>query len=71
MRNTLESSKYFTPIAWTVVILFALFTYSLTLRLERSLSSLEEKTNALEQAVRENATTKPQEKTDADLQTIP
>lgn len=40
MNNTLESYKIFPYVAWTLVIGFALFTYSLTMRLEAELSDI-------------------------------
>ena len=60
MNNTLESHKFFPYVAWTLVIGFALFTYNLTInvqreladigggidRLEAKLDTLEAKTNA-------------------------
>jgi hypothetical protein len=42
MNNTLESYKVFPYIAWALVIGFALFTYSLTLRLEQDLIALDD-----------------------------
>lgn len=40
MHNTLESSKFFPYIAWTLVVGFAVFTYLLTVRLQDQLSDI-------------------------------
>jgi hypothetical protein len=55
MNNTLESHKFFPYVAWTLVIGFALFTYNLTINVQRELADigggidrLEEKLNTLE-----------------------
>lgn len=44
MKNTLEGSQLFPYIAWTAVILFALFTYSLISSIKESTAYLAEKT---------------------------
>lgn len=58
MNNTLESHKLFPYIAWTLVVGFALFTYSLTLHLnesfddiDTSVQNLEDRVEALEQRI--------------------
>lgn len=51
MNHTLESHKVFPYIAWTVVILFAVFTYNLTTRLHAQLSDLGDETDQLEAQV--------------------
>jgi|GEM_PF-975295 len=40
MKNTLESSKAFPVVAWTLIIGFALFTWTLTLHLQSELSDI-------------------------------
>lgn len=56
MNNTLESHKLFPYIAWAIVIGFAVFVYTLTLRVQNELevigdgvSRLEERIGALEE----------------------
>lgn len=44
MKNTLEGSRLFPYIAWSAVILFALFTYSLISGIKESTAYLAEKT---------------------------
>ncbi|MFZ2253436.1 MAG: hypothetical protein WAW13_04725 [Minisyncoccia bacterium] len=53
MNNSLESSKFFPYIAWTVVIGFALFTYMLTVRLQTELSDISSGVERLEQKLNE------------------
>jgi hypothetical protein len=55
MNHTLESHKFFPYIAWTIIIGFAFFTYSLTLRMQTdlqdiniSIDNLEEKINNMD-----------------------
>ncbi len=48
MNNTLESSRFFPVIAWTLVIGFAFFTYSLTTRLQSELSDIGDGVSRLE-----------------------
>ncbi|MDC1205460.1 hypothetical protein N8083_01270 [Candidatus Pacebacteria bacterium] len=52
MKYTLEGHKLFPYIAWTVVLGFVVFTYTLTIRLSDATSSLEAKTEATVSAVR-------------------
>lgn len=58
MNNSLESSKFFPYVAWTVVVLFALFTYSLTMRLQSELSNINNGIDRLEQKIN-NLETQP------------
>ena len=51
MNNSLESSKFFPYVAWTTVVLFALFTYSLTMRLQSELSNINNGIDRLEQKI--------------------
>ena len=51
MNNTLESSKLFPYIAWTVVVLFAIFTYTLTSNLYAELDGLSQESDSLEAQV--------------------
>jgi len=51
MHNTLESSKYFPYVAWTLVIGFALFTYTLTLRVADEMNSIDTSIQDLETRV--------------------
>jgi len=53
MKHTLEGHKFFPYIAWTLVIGFVLFTYTLTIRLTEATNSLETKTQATVTAVQE------------------
>lgn len=46
MNFTLEKHKFFPVIAWSLVIGFVFFTYSLTLRLSDTADILGEKTQA-------------------------
>ena len=48
MNNTLESHKAFPYVAWTVVILFAGFTYSLASGLQDNLDLINQDTQVLE-----------------------
>ncbi len=58
MHNSLESSKFFPYVAWTLVISFALFTYSLTMRMQEELSSIGDGVERLEQKINEMETQK-------------
>lgn len=58
MHNTIESSKYFPYVAWILVISFALFTYSLTLRMQEELSSISDGVERLEQKINDMDTQK-------------
>ena len=51
MHNSLESSKFFPYIAWSVVIGFAIFTYSLTIRMQTELSDIGDGVDRLEQKI--------------------
>lgn len=51
MKNTFESSRFFPHIAWTIVICFALFTYTLTIRLERDISYIDSDVNTLSERI--------------------
>ena len=58
MQHTLESYKVFPYVAWTLVVGFALFTYSLTRQLEQNfetfdtnLADIETRLQNLEQRV--------------------
>jgi hypothetical protein len=51
MKNTLEGSKFFPYLAWSAVILFALFTYSLIAGIKESTALLTEKTKENEAAM--------------------
>ncbi len=51
MKNTLEGSKFFPYIAWSVVLLFTLFTYSLVSGIKESTAFLAEKTKENEAAM--------------------
>lgn len=51
MNNTLESHKLFPYVAWTLVVGFALFTYTLTTQLHGNVGSLGEKVDDLEDRV--------------------
>jgi hypothetical protein len=48
MNNTLESNKFFPYVAWTLVIGFAIFTYSLTTRVEQELTYISDGVERLE-----------------------
>ncbi len=48
MNNTLEGHKLFPYIAWTLVIGFALFTYSLTMRFQADLEEIATGINRIE-----------------------
>lgn len=48
MHNTLESSKLFPFIAWSTVIGFAFFTYTLTLHLNAELDTISADMSSLE-----------------------
>lgn len=48
MNNTLESSKFFPYVAWTLVIGFAVFTYMLTVRVQEELTSISMSVERLE-----------------------
>lgn len=51
MNNTLESSKFFPYVAWTLVIGFSLFTYSLTMRVNDELTDISESVNRVESKI--------------------
>lgn len=51
MNNTLESYKVFPYVAWALVIGFALFTYSLTVRLQENLTAVDMSIDNLEMRV--------------------
>lgn len=51
MKNSLESSKFFPIIAWTTVVCFAYFTYTLTTRLKDELSNISNSVERLEQKI--------------------
>jgi len=51
MNNTLESSKLFPFIAWSTVIGFALFTYTLTMHLNSELDSISIDIESLESRI--------------------
>ncbi len=59
MNNSLESSKFFPYVAWTTVVLFALFTYSLTMRLQSELSNINNGIDRLEQKIQNLETKSP------------
>lgn len=48
MNHTIESSKLFPYIAWTTVILFALFTYSVAQNVRTQLNEIAQQTDQLE-----------------------
>ncbi len=48
MNNALERHKFFPYIAWTTVILFALFVGHLTMTISQQISSLGERAVTLE-----------------------
>ncbi len=61
MHNTLESSKVFPYIAWSIVVGLALFTYTLTLHLkveleeiDNNVQNIEMKLNAMEKSQARN-----------------
>ena len=58
MHNSLESSKFFPFIAWTTVICFAVFTYTLTTRLQTELANISDGVQRLEQKINEMDTQK-------------
>jgi len=49
MNNTLESSKIFPYVAWTLVVFFAVFTYFLTVRLSEELARINESVARVEE----------------------
>ena len=51
MNNTLDLSTLFPYIAWTVVVLFAIFTYTLTSNLYAELDGLGKESDSLEAQV--------------------
>lgn len=51
MKNSLESSKFFPVVAWSTVICFAFFTYTLTTRLQAELANISDGVERLEQKV--------------------
>jgi len=48
MNHTLESYKIFPYIAWALVISFALFTYTLTVRLQENLNNVDSSLSDIE-----------------------
>ncbi len=48
MNNTLEGNKFFPYIAWTLVVGFAIFTYSLTTRVQSELTDISDGVERLE-----------------------
>lgn len=48
MNNTLESHKLFPYVAWAIVIGFAVFTYMLTVNVQRELSHIGDGVERLE-----------------------
>ncbi len=56
MHNTIESSKFFPYVAWTLVIGFAFFTYSLTMRMQDELADIGDGVERLEQKINEMET---------------
>lgn len=48
MNNTLESSKLFPYAAWAIVVLFALFVYTLTMQLKAELDDISNSVERLE-----------------------
>ncbi len=59
MHNTLESHKFFPYIAWALVIGFALFTYFLTVTVQRELSNISNGVERLEQRLDDMDKTAP------------
>ncbi len=53
MNNTLESHKFFPYIAWALVVGFALFTYFLTITVQKELSNISSGVERLEQRLNE------------------
>jgi hypothetical protein len=51
MHNSLESSRFFPYIAWATVIGFAIFTYTLTVRVQTELSDIGDGVERLEQKI--------------------
>lgn len=51
MNNTIESSKYFPYIAWTLVIGFSLFTYSLVMQANDELTDISESVSRVESKI--------------------
>jgi hypothetical protein len=58
MGHTLESHKFFSHVAWALVVCFALFTYTLTIQVQEELEHLSGGVDRLEQAVNETDTGK-------------
>ena len=58
MGHTLESHKLFPIIAWTLVIGFATFTYTLTMHLSAALADIEAKIDTLSYEVSKNPSPK-------------
>ncbi len=56
MHNSLESSKYFPYIAWTLVVCFAFFTYTLTMRMQEELADIGDGVERLEQKINDMET---------------
>lgn len=53
MNNTLESHKFFPYIAWTLVIGFAFFTYTLTMQFKEELNQISDGVDRLEAKINE------------------
>jgi hypothetical protein len=51
MNNTIESSKFFPYVAWTLVIGFSLFTYSLVVRVNDELTDISESVSRVESKI--------------------
>lgn len=51
MNNTLESHKFFPYIAWALVIGFALFTYNLTITVQKELEVIADGIGRLESKI--------------------
>ncbi len=51
MKNTLESSKFFPIIAWTLVVGFAVFTYFLATNVQSELSNITTSVERLEEKI--------------------
>lgn len=53
MHNTLESHKFFPYVAWGLVISFALFTYMLTVNVQKELGQIGDGVERLEMRLNE------------------
>lgn len=58
MGHTLESHKFFPHVAWALVVCFALFTYTLTVRVQQELEYLSSGVDRLEQKIDDMGTQK-------------